>query len=108
MLTSPSGAAFMPEQKGMNYLVLLKTQDIYVINEGDVTFSSRQFATESAIDISLTDCQSFSAYKCCIGDEPRGSSHYSISLSSTKEQTPGSYIGHHIKYTIWIPLKHLL
>jgi hypothetical protein len=74
--------------EGNKLFSAIENTDICVINQGDMTSRLRQYATESATDISLTDCQSLTAYKWCVGDEPWSSDHYPISLELHRSVDP--------------------
>lgn len=55
-----------------------------ILNDGNPTFRSRQYASYSAIDLTFTSNQSLFDFKWSVGCDPWGSDHFPIVIEFTK------------------------
>ncbi|EZA55637.1 hypothetical protein X777_04329 [Ooceraea biroi] len=97
---------------GRNLLDALDTADLYWINNGQPTYFSRFYNTQSTIDLTIVNPRLLSACTWEVGEDPWGSDHFPISISifgqvtATNRFCP-SYRLHSVK-TDWKKVSRLL
>jgi endonuclease/exonuclease/phosphatase (EEP) superfamily protein YafD len=70
--------------KGRKLMEAIEETEVCFLNKEMKTFCSRQYGTESAVDISLVDGSSFLSYNWKMGDDSRGSGHFPIFIELHK------------------------
>lgn len=55
--------------------------NLFFLNQGKKTYKSRQFNTETAIDITIIDCSTITSFNWDVNDETWGSDHYPIFIN---------------------------